>query len=140
MKLLAILTTVASLVALGIFCWLGFAYLAGADGEPTFVIAGSLTLLYGIGGFFVLGAAWLRPVAFLRSLSQWAAAALFVLWVVGSLDSGRVSGLEAWSILGAAFLLFLNVTGVRVVLKSHGAAQSAPADGSVTASRRQSRV
>jgi hypothetical protein len=121
--LLAILISFASLVASGIFCWLGVSYLAMAEREPILLIAGVLTLLYGIASVAFLGAAWLRPAVFLQSLSRWSAVALLALWIAGSLDSGRVSGHEAWAIVGAVFLLALNLAGVQLVLKTHSAAQ-----------------
>lgn len=121
--MLAVLVSFASLVASGIFCWLGVSYLAMAEGEPIFLVAGVLTLLYGTASVVFLGAAWLRPVVFLRSLSLWSAIALLALWIAGSLDSGRVSGHETWAIVAAVFLLVLNLAGVRLALNTHSAAQ-----------------
>jgi hypothetical protein len=123
MNVLAISLSIASLVASGVFCWLGVTYLTLAEGEPIILFVGIYALLYSIASIGILGTAWWRPKAFLRSLSLWAAASVLGLWFVGSLDSWRISGLEAWSILGVMFLLFFNVASVRRVLKVQGAAQ-----------------
>jgi len=129
MNLLAIILSVASLAASAVFCWLGVTYLSLAAGEELIILLGAFVLAYGITSAILLGVAWWRPNLKLRSISQWAAATVLALWVAGSMDSWSISGHEAWSILGAALLLFFNVASVRRVLAARGAAQQgAPGD------------
>jgi hypothetical protein len=129
MNLLAIILSVASFATSAVFCWLGVTYLSLAAGEELIILLGAFVLAYGITSIFLLGMAWWRPKPKLRLISQWAAAAVLALWVAGSMDSWRISGHEAWSILGIALLLFFNVAGVRRVLAVKGAAQQgAPGD------------
>jgi len=129
MNLLAIFLSVASLGASAVFCWLGATYLSLAAGEVLIILLGTFVLAYGITSTVLLGVAWWRPKPKLRLISQSAAAAVLALWFAGSMDSWRISGHEAWSILGIALLLFFNVASVRRVLAAKGAAQQgAPVD------------
>lgn len=123
MTALAIVLSIVSLMASGLFCWLGASYLGVSGGDSLSLFVGIIALLYGISSAAFLGGAWLFPKSIFRSLSQWSAAFVLALWFVGSLDSGRISGLELWSIFGVALLLSLNVVSVRRVLHVRGVAQ-----------------
>lgn len=116
MNVVAILLSVCSLAVSAWFCWLSLSYFASANGELIAIAAGFAAGLYGIANAVILVAAWLRPVPLLRPLSRWAALAVGLLWIAGSLDSGRISGLELYSILGLAVLLAINMTSVSRVL------------------------
>lgn len=123
MNLRAILLTVTSLAASTVFCWLGAIYISLASGDLLIILLGAFVLMYGITSIVLLGMAWWRPKPQLRPIAQWSAGAVLILWLAGSMDSWRISGMEAWSILGAALLLFFNVASVRRVLTVKGAAQ-----------------
>jgi hypothetical protein len=105
------------------FCCLGVSYLGVSGGDSLSLFADIVALLYGIASAAFLGGAWLFSKTIFRPLSQWSAAFVLVLWLVGSLDSWRISGLELWSILGVAFLLSINIVNVRRTLYVRGVAQ-----------------
>ena len=128
MKTFAALLTVVSLFISAVFCWIGVIYFKGAEGNIGVIIAAIITLSYGISNAVILGVAWLKPLPGLRPVSRWAAVSVAVLWVVGSLDLGRISGLEVVSILGVTLLLLFNILSVSRVLAISAAQQGAPVD------------
>ena len=128
MKTIAALLTVVSLVISAVFCLIGVIYLKGAEGNMGVLIAAIFTLSYGISNAVILGVAWLKPLPGLRPISRWAAFSVAILWVVGSLDLGRISGLEVASILGVTLLLLFNILSVSRVLAISAAQQRTSAD------------
>lgn len=116
MKVLIGLLSTCSIAVSALFCWLSVAYLGTADGELVAILAGVAAGLYGIGSAAILVAAWLKPAQWVASASRWSAGAVALLWLLGSLVSGRVSGLEFLSLLGLVVLLAINVFSVGRVL------------------------
>ncbi len=111
-----ILMSLASLVVSGTFTWASLA-VTDAEGWARAVDWGML--LYGVATTVLLALAWLRPNGALVAISAVTAAAFFLLLVVGSFDSGMISGLESVFLAALGVGLSVNWFGVKTVCGPH---------------------
>ena len=72
------------------------------------LIGGIYIFGYGVASLVLVGLAWVRPHGRLHLISIFMAAILFILWVVVSFDSDKISGLEFYSLFGVFALLWIN--------------------------------
>lgn len=99
------------------FCWAGFALFSAAGPAGSMLVAGTGVILfvYGVASAVLLLTVWLQPAPASTKWSLSLAAIPLVLWLVGSLDNGGISGHEVISTIGVVVLLGVQVLGIRVV-------------------------
>ena len=91
-----------------------------SSSEPFIVyLFAAVNCAYGLASLYLLVAAWRHPRVRLERIARWLASGFIVLWVVGSMDSGMISGLEWGAILVVAVMLIPNYVAVCCALRSH---------------------
>lgn len=111
------LLSIASAVVSCMFIAYGAGVVLG-EGVPGWIVAfGVVTAAYGICSLVVLVLAWSRYREKTKKLIGYFAAAFMVLFFLGSLDVGMVSGLEGAGLLIVGLMLLVNWFAVSAVVK-----------------------
>jgi len=73
------------------------------------------TAVYGISGLVLIGVAWCRPGPQLHLVAAALGVFVVLVWIVGSLDYGSLSGLDWASVIALALLAFFVWFSVRLL-------------------------
>lgn len=111
-----ILSLASALVSCVFFAY-GAAVLFGEDVPKWSIGFGVVTAAYGLCSFAVLIMAWRRYGARAKKTIKYCAIGFMILFFLGSLDVGMVSGLEVAGLLLVGLMLFVNWIVVSVVVK-----------------------
>jgi hypothetical protein len=109
--------TLVSIIVSIAFAAFGTLLTLASDDELFIRGSGVFSIIYGVAGLAALALAWLRPFRGLASVAGTLAAIQVVLFVIGSLDLGMISGLEAASIIVAAFAVSVNWYAVHLLVR-----------------------
>jgi len=72
------------------------------------MVFGIITIGYGIGSIVIMVWAWRKAGTKASKLIKYMAIAFLALFIIGSMDSGIISGLEFMVILAVSLLLWVN--------------------------------
>ncbi|RME56674.1 hypothetical protein D6779_10165 [Candidatus Parcubacteria bacterium] len=109
--------SVASVLVSCIFVIYGAGVLFSEEVPKWIVAFGAVTAAYGLCSLAVLIMAWRRYGAKEKKIMKYLAIGFMVVFFLGSLDVGMVSGLEATGLLLVALMLFINWLAVNAVVK-----------------------
>lgn len=109
--------SLVSVIASVAFCALGLGLFLGASSSGSWLVgvASVVLLAYGVVSLGLLITAWSAPNPRIRSWSRVLAAVAFLVWLVGSLDSGGFSGHETLALFGVTLLIGINIASITVV-------------------------
>ena len=112
-----ILLTAASIVVSCVFVAYGAGVVFGEEVPGWIIVFGVVTSAYGLCSLAVLILAWLhygiKAKKFIGYLAVW----FMVVFFLGSLDAGMVSGLEVVGLLFVGVMLFVNWLAVSAVVR-----------------------
>ena len=115
----ALLTIASAVVSCGFVAY-GAGIMLMEDVEAWFIIMGIAKAVYGFVSLVVLFMAWRDDRKNWRKVIFYFATGFLLLYILGSLDSGMISGLEYGFLFGVAVLLAINWVAVRVVMRNRG--------------------
>ena len=109
--------SVASVAVSCVFVFYGSVILFGEE-VPKWIIAfGFITAAYGLCSLAILIMAWLRYGVNVKKSIKYLAVGFMIVFFLGSLDLGMVSGLEVAGLLLVGLMLLVNWLAVSVVVK-----------------------
>lgn len=108
-KAFCTILTIASLTVSAAFITYGTAIVLGNDVPSWIIVFAILTAIYGISSLVTLGLAWsIHYAQKTKKYIKYLAIAFMVLFFVGSLDVGMVSGLEIVGLIVVGLMLLVN--------------------------------
>jgi hypothetical protein len=112
---LSIVLSLASVAASAGFIGTGASMVYGENLPSWMAGIGLILMLYGGGSIVLVIVAWLRGGTRIEQVAKYLAVGIFVVFVLGSLDAGIISGHEWFVLVTVAILLGINWLAVKTV-------------------------